>query len=101
MVIALIVFAFHVSVVISFVISACCNHEGNIVITGLKALRGLLWPYFLVRYIRKNWPVAVERLKRDWRKAFPCKRAAIPSRVDVSTLGTSEPKHMPGRWMDH
>jgi hypothetical protein len=76
-------------------------YETNLIKTTLKSLYAFLWPIWALNWIKRNWPAMWRRLISDWREAFPQKQITPPSPVDVSTLGTSEPKHLPGGWIDH
>ena len=91
----------HAVLVFQFFLIAWMNHginEKNLVRTILKSLRGLIWPALLIIYLRRTLPTLRVRVVKDWREAFPPKKIAQPSPVDISSLGTSEPKYLPGGW---
>jgi hypothetical protein len=52
----------------------------------------------LIIYLRRTLPTLRVRVVKDWREAFPPKKIAQHSPVDISSLGTSEPKYLPGGW---
>ena len=94
----------HAGMVLAFIIHALLEHgdsEHNVVRTAFKAMRGLIWPIVLLRYFFIHRAAICKRIAKDWREVFPRKQITDPSPVEVSTLGTSEPKHLPGGWIDH
>jgi hypothetical protein len=94
---------FHFVITLTFMVAAFADHgiyEHNIVRSLLNGLRGFVWPVVLVSYLSRNWPAIHARLVKDWREVFPAKTITTPTPVQVSELGNSEPRYMPGTWRE-